>query len=188
MNDKHEQSDELGFHQELKKQFMEGPSYADCIEKTSKFEEVYLANVKDLKDYYWDKETFTATVEISENKKLNISLVPSGLKCDSIRKSVTFVVPKDFLYNENKNEIIDDFLWISKLICNKEEFITIKEILDKKKDSDILNFQDDSFVVLFPKIEKKETDFIKNDDLKPFMAYFQKDLEISSYTLLYFFQ
>ena len=182
---------ELGFSPELKKRFIEGPSIEDCGEEISKFENVYLDKVKDLEGYSWDQERFTATVEISENKRLYISLTPVGDKCDSVRKSVTFVVPKNYSYEDNKNEIIADLLWVSKLLCNEEEYGTVEKKLDEIRDSDIKNNQGD-FVILYPKfnnqMKPKEEEQLVDSMSKSFMAVFFRELDSSRYSIMYSFQ
>ncbi|MFD1614375.1 hypothetical protein [Gelatiniphilus marinus] len=130
---------------------------------------------------------FIASVEISDVKKLKISLIPSGKGCDFRIGLIKFTVSKEFSYHENKTEIIDDFIWVSKLLRNKKEFRTVEKILNEKKDALIGSYQDDKFISLFPEIDE---DGIEKDNeyLQTFMAYFEKELNTSKYTILYFFK
>ena len=179
---------ELGFGPELKKSFIEGPSIEDCKEELSKFENRYLSKIKDLKGYSWDKDRFTATVEISENKRLYITLTPAGSKCDSVSKTVTFVVPKDFSFEDNKIEIIEDLLWVSKLLLNEEGFAIVRQKLNESRNLNITNNKAD-FVYIYPNLNQ-ETNYKKEQDLvdalnKSFMAFFYRELDSSRYQIMY---
>ena len=179
--------DKLGFGPELKKTFVEGPSREDCLEEISKLEDTYLKHVKNLKGYTWNEDIFVASVEISDLKKLNISLIPSGMGCDFKPALVTFTVPEDFSYQENKNEIINDFIWVSKLLRDEKEFKTVEKILSEKKDKTAKYYQDDKFISLFPEIDKNGKE-MSEKYLETFMAYFERKSNQNSYSILYFFK
>jgi len=170
------QEDELGFKQELKKTFKEGLSLEDCSEEISKLEDLYLANVKNLKGYSWDKKNFVASVEISNTKRLKISLIPSGVDCNFKLGLITFITPKSFSYKENKNKIIDDFLWVSKLVLNEKEYNLVNKVLSKERNA-ITN-------------TNKENDFISLADEKAesLLAFFEKKEKNNLYSIIYLFK
>ncbi|MBJ6368747.1 hypothetical protein [Snuella sedimenti] len=177
----------LGFHEELKKTFVEGSSRAECLKEISKIENVFLDNVKGLKGYTWDQENLVASVKISNLKELKIFIFPSDKNCDFKLGMVNFVVRENFPYRENKNEVIDDFIWISKLLLSKKEFKVVQKIFDDKKTATVRDNNDYNFISIFPEVDEEVKD-INGDYQNPIMAFFETEADISEYYILYFFE
>lgn len=171
----------LGFRQELKKTFIEGPSKEDCLDKILNFESEFLAGLKALEGYSWDEDRFTARLEISDDKRVYVELVPYNFECE-VRKTATFVVPRNFGFIDHKNEIISDLLWISKLISTDKEFEKIKRILTEANES-MAEPQNEMFIFLYPKFE--ENGFDETEALNTFFVFFQKELDSNRYTIIY---
>lgn len=186
MNNQNKHKDELGFHQELKKTFTEGQSLEECSEEISKIESTFLSNVRNLKGYSWNEENFVASVEISESKKLHIKIIPSGLNCNFKIGLATFTISDNFSFRENKNEIINDFIWVSRLLRNEKEFNLVEQILNKRRTETINSNLNDNFISLFPVVDDEGKE-IDEKFSKTFVAYFEKNSNISRYSIYYFF-
>ncbi|MCF7561483.1 hypothetical protein L3X39_12620 [Sabulilitoribacter multivorans] len=176
-----------GFHQELKKKFIETSISDECLEKASHFEDVYLSDIKNLKGYSWDKERYTASFEITNNKRGYITIAPQGVECNSIRKTVTFVQPRDFSFEENKEEVLHDLIWISKKLCNEDEFKVVEQALKKVVNSNSYR-NDDTFIFLYPELNFDDPDSNFTTNFNEFTAIFYKELDSSRYSIMYLFQ
>ncbi len=171
------QDDELGFRQELKKRFIEGPSLEDCSEEISNIEDTYLKNINDLKGYSWDDKKLVASVEISNSKKLKVTFIPSGNGCHLKLGFIKFIVPNSFSYQENKKEVIDDFLWVSELVLNEKEYNLISKTLNTEAYLITNANEENDFISLFDE-EKMES----------VMAFFEKKEKNNVYSILYLFK
>jgi hypothetical protein len=168
--------EELGFGAEKEKRFIE----FDCPDIMSSYEDSFLKKVKDLDGYSWNQTNNIATIQISETKTLKINI--SG--CEPILRSCVFSESKDYDLLENKNQIIQDLIWISKLICNEKENNIMEKILNDKTLFDIESGnEDDEFIFLYP----KESDLESEEYFGP-LIILENGKDNHKYSVKYLFQ
>ena len=110
----------------------------ECIFDQSTQTDEFLKDIKELENYSWDQETKTA--EIILNDHWNLTIKRGG--CVHFGFEASFVYDKFIDFEENKELVFDQIIWLSNLLddlngelieeCIQENKITI-EVEDNKR-------------------------------------------------------
>jgi hypothetical protein len=169
--------EELGFGAEKEKRFIEDINedfdYSkDCLLNQSMQTDNFLKNIKELEGYFWNDESKTAKIVLSDSWEL---VIKNG-GCNHYEVSATFTYDGILDVEKDKKLIFDKIIWITSLIEGFDGE-TIKEVIDTDR---VSVTKEDEYNYYF--------NFMDERLYELYFMNFNNNNNVTTFSIGYFFQ